>query len=76
MPRSLRRFSVRAPTPGKYRVKIFWNKKTGKKISGGDGPNLVDQTTQVLSPRFNVKTELTVDISTANNKALNFDLKQ
>jgi len=62
----------RGPSPGKYRVEIYWNKKTGKKISN-DPPNTIDETKQVLPARYNTKSDLTVDVQPGRN-TLDFNL--
>lgn len=60
--------------PGKYRVEIRWNQKTGRQISvPGDAPNMMDETRQVVPARYNTRSELTADVmsgSTAFDFAL------
>jgi hypothetical protein len=57
------------PVPGKYKVTITWDKKTGRKISTGD---LIDteETAQVLPPKYNSEEEtvLQVTVSRRENK--------
>jgi len=49
------------PLPGKYKVEITWDKKTGRKISTGDADSR-DETKQVLPSQFNTQTTLTAEI--------------
>lgn len=66
----------RGPAPGKNKVEIYWNKKTGKKIpTPGDADVMMEETKQLLPDRYNTKTELTADITTSSNK-VDFDLKK
>ena len=60
--------ATRGPFAGKYRVEIYWAKKTGRKVSNGDG-GMQDETTEGLPGRFNKNTELTVDITSWTKKA-------
>ena len=60
---------------GKYRVEIYWNKPTGKKIRNPmDKEEMIDEMMQGLPERYNAKSELTADVSTKNAK-FDFDLK-
>jgi hypothetical protein len=66
----------RGPKPGKYRVEIYWNKKTGRMVPAPGDPGVqMPETQQILPPRFNRQSELTADI-TAGRNTRNFDLKQ
>ena len=39
----------RAPAPGKYKVEVTWNKKTGKQVTvPGDPGNKIDETQQAI----------------------------
>jgi hypothetical protein len=61
--------------PGKYRVSVVWNKKTGKTIPNkSDLGTNIDETQQVIPSRYNSKTELTAEITSGSN-TFNFDLK-
>jgi hypothetical protein len=65
----------RGPKPGKYRVEIYWNKKTGQMVPvPGDWNNKMPETVQTLPPKYNKQTELTIDITSGRNKK-DFDLK-
>ncbi|HJT77340.1 MAG TPA: hypothetical protein VJ739_09090, partial [Gemmataceae bacterium] len=50
------------PAPGKYRVEIRWEKKTGKQVTRGDLAEPYDETRQVVPARYNARSELTVDV--------------
>jgi hypothetical protein len=63
----------RGPAPGKYKVEIFWNKKTGRQIKGASGATR-DERSQVLPAKFNTNTELKVEVKSGTN-TLDFDLK-
>jgi hypothetical protein len=65
----------RGPLPGNYRVEVVWNKKTGKKVTTpGDTGTTIDETKQVIPPRFNRDTTLTAEIKPAAN-TVDYDLK-
>src|SRR5689334_15161517 len=46
------------PAPGKYTVEVTWLKKSGQKVSTGDG-EMRDEKVNVLPARFNTQTTLT-----------------
>jgi hypothetical protein len=61
--------------PGKYKVEIVWNKKTGKTVPNpNDTGTTVDETKQVIPNKYNSRTELTAEIKSGSN-SLDFDLK-
>jgi hypothetical protein len=60
--------ATRGPLPGKYRVQISWSKKTGKKISTGDG-GMQDETKEGLPAKFNKDTELTTEVTSRTSRA-------
>lgn len=63
--------ATRGPFPGKHRVEIFWNKKTGKKKSSGDHDGAtIDETVEGLPAKYNKKSDMTVDVTAGRN---NFD---
>jgi len=65
----------RGPAPGKYKVQITWNRKTGKKVKDvADTGETKDVRVQVLPDKFNKSTELTAEIKPGSN-TVNFDLK-
>jgi hypothetical protein len=66
--------STRGPYPGKYRVEIYWNKKTGKQIANRTKTASKDERKQAIPPKYNEKTELIETIKPGRN-TLNFDLK-
>jgi hypothetical protein len=66
--------SRRGPYPGKYRVEVYWFKKTGKRIPGERG-HLKDETDQVLPPKYNDESELKVDVQSGAN-TLDFTLSK
>jgi hypothetical protein len=74
------RFSVseeKGPTAGKYRVRINWLKKTGKKYRAPETSDEVwyDQRKEALPERFRgPKSELSAEVPSPNN-TYNFDLK-
>jgi len=60
--------------PGKYRVEIHWPRKTGRKVAiPDDPPNMMDETIEVVPPKFNTRSELTADIG--GSTPGDFDLK-
>jgi hypothetical protein len=62
-------------SPGKNKVEVLWNKKTGKKVAvPGDPGNLTDATVQVIPPKFNQSTTLTEEVKSGSN-AFSFDLR-
>jgi hypothetical protein len=67
--------ATRGPNPGTYRVEVFWNKKTGRKVPSGDPPNIKDETKQILPWKYNVRSVLTVEVQPGRN-TLDFDLKK
>jgi len=73
------KYSIRTEkglTPGKYKVEIYWNKKTGKEVKNpNDAGTTVEETKQVIPVRYNTKTELTVELKAGSNSGVNFDLK-
>src|SRR5581483_1208881 len=58
---------------GKNRVKIYANKKTGKKIPNAYG-GTTDETVQAIPPKYNEKSDLVRDIQSGANP-LDFDLQ-
>lgn len=65
----------RGPKPGKYKVEIYWNRKTGKMVpTPGDPGVKMAETKQVLPPKYNRQTTLTADI-TVGSDSRDFDLK-
>jgi hypothetical protein len=66
---------ARAPRPGSYRVEIYWNKTTGKKIPApGDEGNFMEETLQVIPTRYNTKSELMADIKGTGKDTFDFAL--
>jgi hypothetical protein len=56
-------------TPGPYRVEIFWKQKTGKKVvNRSDPPNKIDETRQVIPPKYNKASRATVEVKPGANK--------
>jgi len=65
----------RGPKPGKYKVEIYWNKKTGRMVPvPGDADMKMPETQQTLPAKYNKQTELTAEITSGRNTK-NFDLK-
>jgi hypothetical protein len=54
--------------PGKYKVILNWNKKTGKKTSTGDGAEKQDETKEGLPAQFNTNTTQTAEVTGGANK--------
>jgi hypothetical protein len=51
------------PSPGPYRVEVYSTQSTGRKIPSADDPReLVDETTNIVPQRYNVQSELKVDL--------------
>jgi hypothetical protein len=65
---------ARGPSPGSYRVEIFWFKKTGRQVASPSGKAFKDETKQVIPAKYNEKTELKVDVQPGRN-TFDFDLK-
>lgn len=63
----------RGPFPGKYRVEIYWDKKTGKTITSPSG-STKDERKQAIPDKYNEKTELRVEVKPGRN-TLDFDLQ-
>jgi hypothetical protein len=63
------------PSPGKYRVQIYWQKKTGRKITSRSGTASREVTEQVIPANYNENSELTVDVQPGRN-TFDFDLKK
>jgi hypothetical protein len=49
------------PFPGRYKVEITWDKKTGRRISTGDADSR-DETKQLLPAKYNAQTTLTAEV--------------
>jgi hypothetical protein len=64
----------RGPYPGKYRVEIFWYKKTGRQIASPSGKAVKNETKQAIPAKYNDKTELKVEVKPGRN-TFDFDLK-
>ena len=62
----------RGATPGKYRVELTWEKKTGKKKSDGDG-GFNFETSQALPPQFNTASTQTAEVK-AGAQTIDFPL--
>lgn len=66
----------RGLTAGKYKVEVYWNKKTGKTvIDTADTGQAKAETKQVIPEQFNKATTLTADLKGGSNSGINFDLK-
>lgn len=65
-------YSVPEPqgaTAGKYRVEIYWNKPTGRKIRNPmDKDEMIDEMTQGLPAKYNTNTELSAEVSAKQTK--------
>jgi hypothetical protein len=59
--------------PGKYRVEINWPKPTGKKIASADPGMQADEMREVVPPKYNRDSTLTVEI-TGKDMPKDFDL--
>jgi hypothetical protein len=62
------------PFPGRYKVQITWDRKTGRKISTGDADSR-DETVQVLPGKYNEQTTLTAEVKSGQSK-LDFTLEK
>jgi hypothetical protein len=67
--------SHHGPNPGKYRVEIYWWKKTGRQIPSPSGKAFKDEIEQPVPARYNEQTELTIDVQPGRNTC-DFDLKK
>jgi hypothetical protein len=54
--------------PGKHKVYITWQKKTGRQVMSNDPPNMKDETVEVLPKVYNDRTTLSADIREDANK--------
>ena len=64
----------RAPAPGRYKVEITWNKRTGKQVTvPGDPGNKIDETQQAIPAKYNRETTLTAELTSGSNTK-DFDL--
>jgi len=61
-------------TAGKYKVKINWNKSTGKKVKDAWGEEIMDETKEGLPAKYHADTALTADVS-AKQTTFDFDTK-
>ena len=56
-------------SPGGYRVEVFSLQPTGRKVPNADeSGTLVDETTNVIPERYNVRSELTTEIPPGGSK--------
>jgi hypothetical protein len=62
------------PFPGRYKVQVTWDRKTGRKRSTGDA-DVRDETKQELPAKYNVQTTLTAEVNSSQTK-LNFSLEK
>jgi hypothetical protein len=65
--------SKHGPYPGHYRVEIYWNKKTGRKIASPSGKAFKEETKQAIPAKYNEKTGLKAEVKPGRN-TLDFDL--
>src|SRR5579864_8957149 len=61
------------PNTGKYRVEIYWRKKTGRQIASPSGKSFKEETEQAIPARYNAQSELTVEVQPGRN-TFDFDL--
>ena len=61
------------PNAGSYRVEIQWLKLTGKQLLDSTTGEMYGERKQALPVKFNTKSELTIEVPAAANKA-DFDL--
>jgi hypothetical protein len=62
-------------SPGKYRVEILWNKKTGKQIPvPGDAGQKTEEMIQVIPDKFNAHSTLQEEVKGGSN-TFTFDLQ-
>ena len=64
--------AAKGAVPGKYRVEIYWNQKTGNQVKDPDTGQMKDETKPVIPEVYNKHTKTTVDIQASGNK---FDYK-
>ena len=64
----------RAPASASTKFASFGTKKTGKQIPGSDGPDLIDETVQVVPKKFSEQSAEKVEIKAGAN-TFNYDLK-
>jgi hypothetical protein len=61
-------------TEGKYKVKINWNKPTGKKVKDAWGEEIMDETKEGLPARYHADSELNAEVA-AGKTTFDFDLQ-
>ncbi len=66
--------SNHGPLPGKYRVEIYWHKKTGRQIANRSGTAFREVTEQAIPAMYNENSALTVEVKPGHN-TFDFDLK-
>ena len=59
---------------GKYRVKINWNKPTGRRVKDAYGEEIMDEYKEGLPAKYHSKSELTVEVPVKQN-TFDFELK-
>ena len=62
------------PPPGRYRVQIYWKKKTGQKVVGEGGVQK-NEIEQGIPPKYNTESELIVEVKPGRN-TLDFNLEK
>jgi hypothetical protein len=61
---------------GKYRVRITWNKKTGRKVTvPGDNTVQMDETVQSIPGKYNTESTLEADVKSSGSNVFDFPLK-
>jgi hypothetical protein len=61
--------------PGRYQVQIVADRSTGKTIPNPDFPDrTIEEVNNVIPPRYNVKTELTVEVKPDADEPYAFNL--
>jgi hypothetical protein len=62
------------PMPGKYRIEIYWRKRTGNKVPG-ESAHPKDEIVWVIPPKYNTESELVREVKAGHN-TLDFELKE
>jgi len=71
------KFEAQDVSVGKMKVRINGNKKTGRKIKAYDTPDspVSDEIIELIPPRYNANTELTLDVK-PGPQPVKYDLKK
>jgi len=64
----------KGPNAGGYKVEIYWNKPTGRRVRDPYGEEIMDEYKEGLPDKYHKNSELNAEIS-AKQKVFDFELK-